>query len=363
MKTTLLKWALKTLDRGMLPDRLVRQGIRRMCAKRLVDEAARSEQSHGRSFEESMRIGPIAPVPEKANEQHYEVPADFYQYCLGPHRKYSCGYWDETTRDLEQAEHNALRMTCKHAELKDGQDILELGCGWGSLTLWMAEHYPESRITAVSNSNSQRAFIESQLAARELHNVRVITCDMNEFDAEARFDRVVSVEMFEHMRNYEALLKRISKWLTPDGKLFVHIFCHQAFTYPFETEGAANWMGQHFFTGGIMPSENVFDHFPVHMAVSNQWRWNGQHYEKTANAWLKNMDQHRPDVMPILIATYGKKNAKMWFNRWRVFFMACAELWGYKQGNEWFVAHYLLEPVKQRTSQVEEESACVLQPA
>lgn len=363
MKTTLLKWALKTLDRGMLPDRIVRQGIRRLCAKRLLDETARREQSGIASFVESMREGLIAPVPEKANEQHYEVPADFYQYCLGPHRKYSCGYWDENTRDLEQAEHNALRMTCEHAELQDGHDILELGCGWGSLTLWMAEHYPASRITAVSNSNSQRQYIESQLAARGLHNVRVITCDMNDFDAGTSVDRVVSVEMFEHMRNYETLLKRISEWLKPDGKLFVHIFCHRAYMYPFETEGAANWMGQHFFTGGIMPSENVFEHFTDHMSVANQWRWNGQHYEKTANAWLNNMDQHKSEIMPILAATYGTDGAKTWFNRWRVFFMACAELWGYEQGNEWFVAHYLLQPVPAPASIQEERSTPELQPA
>ena len=246
MKTTLLKWALSFLDRGLLPDMLVRRGIRSLCAQRLRDEIDRNEQLQHASFIDSMRQGPVAPVPDKANEQHYEVPAEFYEYCLGPHRKYSCGFWDENTTALDHAEQNALRLTCEHADLCDGQDILELGCGWGSLTLWMAEQYPASRITAVSNSHSQRRFIESQLEVRGLTNVRVITCDMNEFNPDAMFDRVMSIEMFEHMRNYDQLLHRISQWLNPDGKLFVHIFCHRAFTYPFETDGAANWMGQHF---------------------------------------------------------------------------------------------------------------------
>lgn len=362
MKTTLFKWALNLLERGLLPDALVRRGIRNLCAQRLRDEIDRNEQLQHASFIDSMRQGPVAPVPDKANEQHYEVPAEFYEYCLGPHRKYSCGFWDEHTTDLCQAEQNALRLTCEHAGLYNGLDILELGCGWGSLTLWMAERFPASRITAVSNSQSQRRFIELQLKARSLTNVRVITCDMNEFNPDTLFDRVVSVEMFEHMRNYEELLHRISTWLNPDGKLFVHIFCHRAFTYPFETDGAANWMGQHFFTGGIMPSENVFEHFGRDMLVSRQWRWNGRHYEKTANAWLNNMDKHADSILPILATTYGDDKARMWFNRWRMFFMACAELWGYEHGNEWFVAHYLLEPVTSRSVNQEVDDPCVLQP-
>lgn len=362
MKKTLLNLALKLLDRGLLPDALVRQGIRKLCAQRLRDETHRTEQVSS-PFIDSMRSGPIAPVPEKANAQHYEVPVAFYDHCLGPHRKYSCGYWDEQTNDLGQAEHNALQLTCEHADLQDFQNILELGCGWGSLTLWMAEHFPGSRITAVSNSHSQRRFIESQLAERGLRNVRVVTCDMNDFKTDALFDRIVSVEMFEHMRNYEELLRRVQGWLNIDGKLFVHIFCHREHTYPFETEGAANWMGQHFFTGGIMPSKHVFTHFAEHMAVQKQWRWDGQHYEKTANAWLERLDSHAVDVMPVLVDAYGSDSAKMWLNRWRVFFMACAELWGYRQGEEWYVTHYLLEPTRVQTSNLDVKLPCELQPA
>jgi len=249
---------------------------------------------------------------------------------------------------LAAAEEAALAETAEHAELTDGQTVLELGCGWGSLSLWMAGRYPASRIVAVSNSHAQRATIESIARERRLSNLTVITADMNDFSprstgvATEEFDRIVSVEMFEHMRNYQELLHRVRSWLQPDGKLFVHIFCHRHLAYPFASEGAANWMGRHFFTGGMMPSADLLHRFDEDLQVSREWRWNGQHYAQTALAWLENLDQNRNQVLPILQHTYGRKNAERWFERWRIFFLAVAELFAFGDGNEWFVGHYLL---------------------
>ncbi len=343
MRDQLMTLAIRLLDLGVMPDAFTRYGIRRLCATRLENEAERSDMEKD-AFYRSMKQGEVAPVPEKANEQHYEVPAEFYELCLGKHRKYSCCFFENGDESLDEAEANALKVTCEHAQLEDGQTILELGCGWGSLTLWMAETYPNSRVMAVSNSHSQRTHIEKQAKRRGLDNLKVITCDMNDFEPDGKFDRIVSVEMFEHMRNYSELLTRVSRWLTDDGKLFVHIFCHQRHTYPFETDGPANWMGQHFFTGGIMPAEDIFESFSEQVEVVRQWRWNGSHYQDTANAWLRNLDNHKKQAIAILGETYGQDHARKWFNRWRVFFMACAELWGYREGNEWFVSHYLIEP-------------------
>lgn len=334
--------ALSMAEKGYAPDPWIRTGIRRLCSVRLVEESMAGVSTA--AFADRMREGPVAPVPEKANEQHYEVPPAFFLRTLGPRLKYSCCHWGPGVETLAEAEVEALEITCERARLSDGQDVLELGCGWGSLSLWMAESYPNSRIISVSNSGPQREFIEARAAERGLDNLQVITCDMNDFQTQKRFDRVVSLEMFEHMRNYEELLRRVSGWLRPSGKLFVHIFCHRRFGYQLETEGATNWLGRYFFTGGIMPSRDVFEHFSAHMGLSEQWAWSGRHYEKTANAWLENMDRHRGEILPVLAACYGARDAERWFGRWRIFFMACAELWGYAAGQEWLVGHYLLEP-------------------
>jgi cyclopropane-fatty-acyl-phospholipid synthase len=244
---------------------------------------------------------------------------------------------------LHHAEAQALEITCERASLEEGQDILELGCGWGSLSLWMAERYPRARITAVSNSGSQRAFIEARAAEAGLTNLRVITADMNELATEQRFDRVVSVEMFEHMRNWRLLFERVHDWLRPGGRFFVHIFCHRSSPYFFEDRGPTDWMSRHFFSGGLMPSDELPLRLQDELKLRQRWRWCGRHYERTLNAWLANMDARRDAILPILAETYGREDAELWWQRWRIFFMACAELFGYDKGQQWWVSHYLFE--------------------
>jgi cyclopropane-fatty-acyl-phospholipid synthase len=336
--------AITLAEHKLLPDFIIRFGIRNLLKQRLLDECANDiEQQNARQqmLLDNLRQSPIAIETDAANAQHYEVPAAFYQLALGKHLKYSSCCWDETTENLDQAEALMLGLTTARADLQDGQHILELGCGWGSLTLWMAEHLPHSNITAVSNSNSQREYILQQATQRGLTNIEVLTCDVNQLSLGRQFDRIVSVEMFEHMRNYDNLLANIAGWLKPDGKLFVHIFCHRYLSYPFETEGDDNWMGKYFFTGGLMPARDTLLHFQKQVQLQQQWDLSGQHYQKTAEAWLQNMDRHHHEIHELFTNTYGDKEARLWQQRWRLFFMSCAELFGYNNGNEWLVAHYL----------------------
>lgn len=333
-------------ERGLLPDAAIRAGIRRLCALRLEEERAsgvEGQSARRQALLELLRHSPLAIETEAANAQHYELPPAFFTHCLGPRLKYSSCYYPRGDETLAQAEEAMLALYCERAGLADGQDILELGCGWGSLTLWMAQRYPNARITAVSNSNGQRGFIEARCRERGLDNVRVLTRDVNTLDLPAdAFDRCVSVEMFEHMRNYDSLLGRIGGWLRPGGRLFVHIFVHRTLLYPFETQGEDNWMGRHFFTGGLMPAADTLLHFQGALAIRQQWLLEGGHYEKTANHWLQQQDAHRDQVMAILREAYGDA-AGLWFQRWRMFWMACAELFGYADGQEWMVSHYLFE--------------------
>ncbi|MDX1381663.1 MAG: cyclopropane-fatty-acyl-phospholipid synthase family protein [Xanthomonadales bacterium] len=338
--TTILEWT----ERGLVPDSVIRAGIRRLCRQRLRDIQAHDPDAAAarlETFVTAMNESPIAPVPERANEQHYEVPPAFFDEVLGARRKYSCCHWGARTQSLDQAEAEALEITCQRADIANGHTVLDLGCGWGSLSLWIAERYPASEVTAVSNSAPQRRHIEAIAAERGLDNLRVLTRDMNDFAPDGRYDRIVSVEMFEHMRNYRELFRRVSGWLQPDGRFFMHIFCHRSCAYEFLDEGPSDWMGRHFFSGGIMPSDDLPLRFQEDLRLLRRDRWNGRHYEHTANAWLANMDARRERILPILAQTYGAEAAEQWFQRWRIFFMACAELFGLNNGSEWYVAHYL----------------------
>jgi len=330
-------------ESGYLADSLVRLGIRRLLDRRLSLERKPTPEAQRdalKSLIEDMRRAPVAPLPEKANDQHYEVPAAFFRLVLGPQLKYSSGLWEEGVTTLAAAEEAMLALSAERAELADGQDVLELGCGWGSLTLWMAEHFPRSRILAVSNSGSQRAHIESECARRAIGNVSIETADMNVYTTARRFDRVVSIEMFEHMRNYELLLARIASWLKPQGKLFVHHFCHRTYAYPFGSDGEDDWMGRNFFSGGLMPSEGLLSWFQRDLQVEKRWRVEGDHYARTAEAWLGNLDRERSAATAVLAEVHGAGQAAIWRQRWRMFFMACAELFGRDEGREWFIAHY-----------------------
>lgn len=331
-------------ERGLLPDWLIRTGIRRLCAQRLAEEGAGDAARQWARFQrclDDLRKSPVAIHTDAANAQHYELPPKFFELCLGKRLKYSSCYFPTGTETLDQAEDAMLALYGERAQLADDQDILELGCGWGSLTLWMAQNYPRSRITAVSNSRPQREFILARCRVLGLDNVEVITQDANRLELPAgKFDRCVSIEMFEHMRNYATLLGRIALWLRADGKLFVHIFCHRELMYPFETQGDDDWMGRYFFTGGLMPSADTLLWFQRDLAMEQQWRLPGTHYARTANLWLANQDANRTEAMRVLEQAYGEQ-ARIWHQRWRMFWMACAELFGYRGGNEWLVAHYL----------------------
>jgi cyclopropane-fatty-acyl-phospholipid synthase len=330
-------------EHGFLPDNLIRMGIRRLCAQRLRAEHADDAVAAGRKFQErldDLRSSPLALHTEAANRQHYELPPRFFELCLGKRLKYSSCFFSRGDESLDKAEEAMLSLYRERAQLSDGQDILELGCGWGSLTLWMAQNFPRSRITSVSNSRPQREFIEARCREAGFANVDVITCDVNQLELGAtQFDRVVSIEMFEHVRNYEQLLRGIASWLRPGGKLFVHIFCHRELMYPFETEGDDNWVGRHFFTGGLMPAADTLLWFQRDLHIERHWRLSGAHYQKTANAWLANHDTHRREILDVLREVYGEQ-APLWHQRWRMFWMACAELFGYRGGNEWLVGHY-----------------------
>lgn len=330
-------------ERGLMPDYVSREGIRSLLAKRLASlpgESVETCSDYLSQFLHQMASAEVAVCTREANEQHYELPPSYFDLVLGERRKYSCCYWDKQTSDIHKAEINALHITGARAELNDGQRVLELGCGWGSLSLWMAETYPHSQITAVSNSASQKVWIDKQAESRGLSNLSVVTADMNHFHTELPFDRVVSVEMFEHMRNWRELFSRVTRWLSPGGKFFMHIFCHQTTPYFFEVGEENDWMSRYFFSGGMMPSAELPLFFQGHLRLQERWFWNGNHYAKTLSSWLQHHDDYRSDVLEIFQSVYGGE-AHTWFVRWRLFYLACEELFRCRNGNEWFVGHYL----------------------
>ena len=352
--TTVTARAINWTESGLVPDSVIRSGIRRLLDRKIAEIRADDVEVASETlnqFVEMMRKSPIALVPELANEQHYEVPAAFFGEVLGARRKYSCSLWPEGVSTLDEAEEAALEATVERAGISNGMRVLDLGCGWGSVSLFIAERFPDCSILSVSNSASQGDYIREKAAAQGLDNIAVVTADMNEFDTNLRFERIVSVEMFEHMRNYRALFARVHDWLKPGGRFFMHIFCHRSTPYEFLDQGDSDWMSRHFFSGGIMPSDDLPLRFQDRLQLHRRWRWNGRHYERTSNAWLANMDARRDEVMPILEETYGAEAAGMWFQRWRIFFMACAELFGLDEGREWYVGHYLFRRTEDANDQ------------
>ena len=341
-------WYNKLIEEDKVPDFVLRQGIRELLRVRLNDENkgnVEAQQAHLMDLIAELKASPIAVNTADANTQHYEVPTEFYQYCLGKNLKYSSGYWKPGVKDINTSEDDMLEITCDRAELTDGQHVLELGCGWGSLSLYMSAKYPNSTFKVVSNSRTQKEFIDAEAVKRGITNLEVLTADMNTFHIDWKFDRVVSVEMFEHMRNYELLLAKVASFLKPDGKLWIHIFTHKEYAYKFEVIDDTDWMSKYFFTGGIMPSDDLMFYFNRDMVVEKHWHVSGTHYAKTSEAWLKNMDKNKKKIMPLFRETYGKDQAVKWWVYWRLFYMACAELWNFNDGNEWIVSHYLFHKV------------------
>jgi cyclopropane-fatty-acyl-phospholipid synthase len=331
------------LDRDLLPDPVIRAGIRRNAAARLREQEAGGIDCQSERFASLVdwsRTAPVAADTAAANAQHYELPPAFFELVLGPRLKYSSGWWPDGVASLADAEVRMLQLTAERAQVKDGLRILDLGCGWGALTLFLAATLPNSRILALSNSSVQRAYVQARARAQGLDNVEVVTADVNAFATAERFDRIISVEMLEHVRNHQLLFSRIARWLAPEGRFFAHVFAHRRFAYPFEVRDQSDWMARYFFTGGMMPSDDLFLHAQEDLVIDRHWRFDGRHYQRTAEAWLENMDRHRDAVDRVMAEVYGPDQVTRWRVRWRVFFMACAEMFGYRQGQEWIVSHY-----------------------
>jgi cyclopropane-fatty-acyl-phospholipid synthase len=339
-------WYLRLVETNRVPDWLIRgalQVLLRQSLRRRYRPDLEARQAEKQALIERLRHSPIAMHTDYPNRQHYEVPTAFFQLVLGPWLKYSCCYWPQTVTTLQGAEEAMLRLTCQRAQLEDGMEVLDLGCGWGSLSLWIAEHYPACRVLAVSHSRTQTGYIEDQCRQRGITTVETLTADVSQLDLDRRFDRVLSVEMFEHMKNYEALLARIASWLRADGMLFVHIFSHREFAYEFDANDPRDWMAQTFFTGGTMPSDDLLLYFQRDLRLVDHWRVDGTHYARTLRVWLDRLDRHVAEVRPLMAQTYGPENQTRWLVNWRLFFLSCGVNWGIRRGREYLVSHYLFE--------------------
>lgn len=351
LKDIPLTFFISLMERGYIPDLIIRAGIKKLLRERLNESAdavtkAGSHETYMNNYIDQLKRSPLAIMTKEANEQHYEVPTAYFDLALGKHKKYSSCYFEKTNSTLDEAEQMALDLSIQFAQVEDGMSILEFGCGWGSLSLELARRFPNSKILSVSNSRTQKEYIDDCANKRGLKNLEVRTLNLAleenyQFEGQT-FDRIMTIEMMEHLRNYKKFFELVNPLLKDDGKMFVHIFTHKDTPYFYETEGADNWMGKYFFSGGQMPSVHLFEQSDIALKVEKLRQWNGNHYSKTLEAWLQKGDEHYDQILPHFEKTYGKKNARLWFNRWRVFYMACSELFKYNKGEEWFVTHYLL---------------------